>query len=285
MNIQYIKSFIALLSALLVFISSSVGGQTSPQGAVLTETQPFVLVDMAVRAQGITTDGECYYFSSNFFLTKTTFEGETLVSNLAAIPADLFASGCDHIGGITYYNGKIYAPLEDGDEYLTPYILIFDADTLKFTGKKQLLARELLPDGVPWCAADAERGLLYTSRWSHAAELCVYDLETLEFIKTVPLTDESGNPAQLDRIQGAEVFDGTLYCSSDIHDGQPVFSVNPESGVVSLLFTRGFTTRTEAEGMTVLTSEDGSPVFVSMDLTRDNMKLPWSMNIRKYILK
>ena len=88
-----------------------------------------------IRGQGVTTDGEYLYFSGNFFLNKTNIQThETVANNLLAIPPALLLKGCNHIGGIGYYDGKIYAPIEDGSAYQHPYIAIFFSFTFNRAG-------------------------------------------------------------------------------------------------------------------------------------------------------
>jgi len=265
-----IKSFLALITAMLVLFFNTINPDTgAPEGAELVETQTFTLVDALTRAQGLTTDGEVYYFSSNFFLLKTTFEGEVLARNMMAIPTDLLTSGSNHIGGISYYNGLIYAPIEDGSDYLHPYIVLFDAETLQCTGEIHELPQELHTEGVPWVAVDAARGCFYTAEWNHAKVLNVFDLATFTLIKTVPLVDGEGNPAELHRIQDAEMHEGLLYCSADIDEAKPILTADPETGVVTKLFDRNLGDA-EAEGLTIRDDGAGGFYIVTTDAGRLN---------------
>jgi hypothetical protein len=60
--------------------------------------------------------------------------------------------------------GKVYAPIKDGTKrpdgtrYLHPFIALFDAQTLRFTGEAHELPQALHTEGVPWIAVDARRG-------------------------------------------------------------------------------------------------------------------------------
>ena len=279
----FIKTFWSILCSIMLIISGSAATGAGPDEAELIDTQTFVMTDALIRAQGMTTDGDYYYFSSNFFMLKTTLEGEIVRENLAARPGDLLLKGSNHIGGISMYNGKIYAAVEDGDGSLSPNIVIYDPETLEPTGERYLLPQELHIDGVPWCAVDASRGYLYTAEWSHATQLNVFALDTMQLVKTVPLTDGSGSPAELHRIQGSEVYNGTLYCASDIEDTHPVYEVNPDTGVVKVLFNRNLG-EAEAEGMTILEDGSGGIIFVSMDIGQVN-GTPINVHIRKYIIK
>lgn len=274
------KAVWSFICAIMLVISGFLPA-VEPTGAELIETQTFVMTDALTRAQGMTTDGEYYYFSSNFFLIKTTLSGEVVLRNLMAIPADLLLKGLNHIGGCSYFDGRIYAAVEDGSDYLTPYIVIYDAETLEYTGERYLLPQELHVDGVPWCAVDAEKGVLYTGEWNHAVKLNVFDLYTMELIKEIPLIDEYSNIAEIHRVQGCEVHGGKLYCSSDTHEDQPVLSVDLETGVVREEFKRNLGDA-EAEGLTVLI-EDGEFYIITMDIGRIN-GVPINSNVRKYAI-
>lgn len=125
--------------------------------------------------QGITTDGEYYYTSASITalnlqaLAKFTFNDMELVdSHINPLPKECRDRGNDHIGGISYYNGKIYASVEDSDGYNHACIVVFDADTLEATGEVYDLNPEEYDDGVPWCAVDSETGYLYASKWTDA---------------------------------------------------------------------------------------------------------------------
>ena len=66
------------------------------------------------RSQGITSDGDTFWFSSKTTLIRTMGNYRTVVNaNYSAIPEELSELGIKHIGGLSYYNGYIYAGLED----------------------------------------------------------------------------------------------------------------------------------------------------------------------------
>ncbi len=118
------------------------------------------------HSQDVTTDGEHYYFSSRIGLVKTTLDGETEVAmNFNAIPKALRDNyGSAHIGGISYHDGKIYAAVEDSKVWQYPIVVIYDAQTLRYTGDYHILSAELQKNGLPWLAVDAERGYIYARR-------------------------------------------------------------------------------------------------------------------------
>lgn len=250
---RIIRTVWSALTAILFIVAAAVEfPPAQPVGATLLGQDTYMLEQALLRGQGVTNDGECFYFSGNYFLTKVSWDGGTILkTNHAAIPSALQRLGCDHIGGISFFDGKIYAAVEDGDEYLHPHIVVYDAETLKFTGECYELPRELHVYGVPWCAADARRGRLYTAEWSGARVLNVFNLADMSLIGTVPLS------MPLDRIQGAEMFGGTLYLSSDKGGEKNVFALDPETGEVSVAFARNIGEGYEAEGMTVSPAQGG----------------------------
>lgn len=152
----------------------------STDSAELVSTDTFVFEKALLMGQGITTDGEYYYTSGSIAalnltgLAKFTADDMEIVkSRVNPLPKECSRRGNNHIGGISYYNGKIYAPVEGGDEVYA-CIVVFDCETLKPTGEVYDLHNELYDDGVPWCAVDPETGYLYASKWSNAkTNLCL----------------------------------------------------------------------------------------------------------------
>ena len=230
-----------------------------PDGAEIVGKTRYVLLDAKVTSQGVTNDGEYYYFSGNKYLGKADIEtGEMIRTNIYAIPKVLQDKGCNHIGGLSYHNGYVYAAIEDGPDYNNSFIALYDAETLKFTGKYYELPHELHLEGVPWCEVDEENGYLYTAEWSNAVVLNVFDLETLEFVKTIPLSEP------VDRIQGAALYDGKLYLSCDEeNDSKRILSL-VKTGEVETAFARNVGKVFEAEDITITVDEQG-PVLHVLD--------------------
>ena len=232
----------------------------------LTGQDVFVFDQAFVMGQGITADGEYYYTSGAITaldmtaLAKFTFPDMTPVTHkINPLPEVCTARGNDHIGGISCYNGKIYASVEGGDE-CPAAIAVFDCADLSFTGELYDLPGELFPDGVPWLAVDGETGLLYASPWSHAQTVYVYDVnDGMRPVRRIPVA----GLGELDRIQGGEFYGGTLYLSRDIKDAGDVKQVlrfDPATGVAEVFATRGVgdVSRCETEGLTVYPAPDGS---------------------------
>ncbi len=212
------------------------------------------------RSQGITTDGKTFYFSSKTTLIRTESDARTPVNaNYFAIPDELKELGIKHIGGLSFYNGKIYAGLEDSKVWDYPIVGIFDAETLELE-KYYILDSETVTRGLPWVCVDGETGYLYcTDHSKNPTKLLVYDAANeMKFIKEIAL--ESSPYA----IQGAEFNDGFIYAATN-DDTQAIYKINPENGATEKLFDRNLTSGSEGEGMTFIT-ENGKTVLVAMDM-------------------
>ena len=266
--IRKIWYVITLPLLLITMLTSPVASST--ETAQLISENTFVFEKALLMGQGITTDGEYYYTSGALAaidvtaLAKFTFDDMEIVkSRINPLPSECSKRGDDHIGGISYYNGKIYASVEDSDGYDYPCIVVFDCETLKATGEIYNLPAENYDDGVPWCAVDPETGYLYASKWSEAKTIYVYDINnSMKLVKEIPLT----GLGVIDRIQGGEFYNGTLYLSNDIHDNgniKNILSVDVETGEVKLFAQRDVGgENVEAEGMTFRKSENGAVMHV-----------------------
>lgn len=255
-----LAAFMTFLSALTLGIDALSAGKRHPE----VSKDNVLLIGAAERSQGITTDGKYYYFSSKWGLTKSELDGKTRVkSNPLAIPKELKDEyGLAHIGGISYSKADncIYAGLEDSKVWEYPVIAVYDADTLKFTGRYYILDKALHTRGLPWVAVDNDRGLLITLDHSKKAnELIFYDIaDNMKYVGSVKLSETVRS------IQGAEMYGGMLYAATN-DDTQAVYKIDPKSGEVSKYFDRNLTKGSEGEGITVLETADGA-VFHAIDM-------------------
>ena len=250
----------------LTLITSPVASST--ETAELVSKNTFVFEKALLMGQGITTDGEYYYTSGAIAaldltaLAKFTFDDMELVdSHINPLPDVCTDRKDDHIGGISYYNGKIYASVEDSDDYLSPCIVVFDCETLECTGEVYDLPAEVYDDGVPWCAVDGETGLLYASKWNDINTIYAYDInDSMKLVKEIPLSQT------IHRIQGGEFYNGKLYLSNDIEDNgnfKNILSVDESSGNVEIAALRDVGgDNVEAEGLTFFPADDGSVMHV-----------------------
>ena len=146
---------------------------------------------------------------------------------------------------------------------MTACVVTFDCETLLPTGEIYDLPNEQFDDGVPWLAVDGETGLLYATKWDHAKTLYVYDVnDGMRPVREIALT----GLGELDRIQGGEFYQGTLYLSNDCKESggvKRILTADVETGEVSVLAERNVgTDNCEAEGLTVWPAADGSFLHV-----------------------
>lgn len=279
-----VRTIWSIVGSLVILLSGLINGgviDCSPN-AELIRTEQFTLDEALLMSQGITTDGEYFYTSGSIAaldlvgMAKWTADGfEKVIYNHFAIPKEIKKKyNSDHIGGISYYDGKIYAATEDDSDTYN-LILIYDAETLEFTGEYYDLGTEYLDDGIPYCAVDGENGYLYTSQFHETDCILAYNLDDMTFSHKIMLSEP------IDRIQGAEYYDGLLYMSYDVENSatEKVQTVDVKTGKVETLFERTVSGRDhEAEGLTVYPMEDGSFIHIA-----DYDKLI-SVSIRHYSL-
>lgn len=212
------------------------------------------------RSQGMTCDGENFYFSSKTTLVKTKKDAKTYIStNFNAIPEELSKNyGIKHIGGISYYDGKIYAGLEDSKVWNNPIVAVYDANSLELS-EFYLMDNETFTRGMPWVTVDGESGYLYCADHSKTpTKLLVYDVnDNMNFIKEIELSES------VPSIQGGEFFEGTLYCATN-DETAAIYKIDVSNGTVSKLLDRNLVGG-EGEGMTFIIV-DGKTKLVAMDL-------------------
>ncbi len=262
-----LRNLIILPLLILTLITNPVAKSTD--SAELISKDTFVLDQAFMMGQGITTDGEYYYTSGALtavnltILAKFTVDDMELVDSVINPLPDICSDrGNNHIGGISYYNGKIYASVEGPNEGY-PCIVVFDAETLTCTGEVYDLPVEIYSDGVPWCAVDKDTGYLYASKWSEAEAVYCYDINNeMALVKEIPLT----GLGVIDRIQGGEFYEGSLYLSNDIKDNgniKNILKLDTATGEVSVFAERNVgSENVEAEGLTFLETDDGAVMHV-----------------------
>lgn len=241
------------------------GTASSTKEVELVKEEKMVLDAAMYAGQGITTDGEYYYTSGSLTafgvagLAKWDAETfEQVAVNTKAIPEKYVnAHDSDHIGGISYYDGKIYAAVENEAEDFS-LVITYDTETLQPVDSYKM-PNEYLPDGIPWCAVDADNGYLYCSPFNDVDYIVACDLETMEFSHIIELSET------VYRIQGGEVYEGVLYLSNDDESNRDkILTVDISTGEVKRLCTRTLPSvaGNEAEGLTVYPMEDGSFIHV-----------------------
>lgn len=136
-----------------------------------------------------------------------------------AIPEDLRSKGYNHIGDIDYFNGIIFAPLEDV-YYRKPVVALYNASNLSFIR----VIGPLPQSHMPWVALDS-KGHIYSSEFSNVGEIKVYDMSG-NLIQTIELN------ATLQRVQGGCIlYDTYLFLSTD-DGGDWIYAVDIVTGIV-----------------------------------------------------
>ena len=270
-TVSILKSVRILLVAIFAGICSILSPlPSSNEQAKLVSQSQYVLDEAFASGQGISADGEYLYTSgamSALYMTALSkidmSTGEVVQKNLSALPFEFTKKGYDHIGAISVLGDTIYAPVEHRSNK-DPLVLLFDKNTLEYTGKYYAVDQTYLNDGIPWCAVDADSGLLYTSPFHHAKYILAFSLEDMSFVKKIDLSFE------LDRIQGAVCHDGKLFANLDPNDPKGVKivkSVDLETGEVSNLFERNVTGLfgCETEGITLNFTPEGKMQVIIAD--------------------
>ena len=266
-----IKKIVSLFLCLSLSFIAAIdnGGENTLENAEYLGSKYFAGSDARCSTQGITNDGTYYYTTGAVValgfngLEKIDMEtGEVVLQNTNAMPKELKKQSFNHLGGCTYFEGKIYVAVEDIMRK-HPCIAVFSAETLQFTGEYKILGDEIQPNGnLPWCAVDEENRILYTGVSRGGEFVNALDIDTLELIEKRPIEHS------LYRVQGAEFYDGLLYIScNDETKVKHVYAVDPESGEIQTVLERkSGTNSVEAEGITVRTDEDGSLLLDVLDV-------------------
>lgn len=267
-------------------IQPCAGAETWTKTSEQTFRGPWVLL----RSQGVTHDGDSWIFSWQGGLEGTTDGYVTRA--LGTWPPDNFSDisinpdgtnhvGGTHIGDVDAIDGIVYAPLEDGEqdlgvitindpEYQQSHIVLYDANTLRYTGVKYPVPPDLQRDGVPWIAIDPATREAYTGEWGMTRDtLNVFDLE-MNLKRTLPLVYPAsfGEGFHLSRIQGGEVFGGALYVARD-DEQQTIYKIDMFSGLVTRLFSLNGTEPSELEGLAIHPTADGALLHVILITDND----------------
>lgn len=252
------KRLLSCAAAILILFSNGLNSFFNGNVYPFDSLTKSIGLETLARSQGVTTDGESWIFSGRSALIKKSIDSdETLAVNIKPFKG-LEEYGVSHIGGISYYNGLVYAALEDSKKWQSPMVAIYDAETLEFTGRYVLLDNTLLTRGCPWVCCDKERGFFYVAECSDTKELYCYDIESLRFVRSVQLEDT------VDEIQGAEMYKGKMYAATN-DSTRAVYCIDVETGRVNKCFDRIMYQPKlidnfggEGEDITVLEMDDGT---------------------------
>jgi hypothetical protein len=212
----------------------------------------FSTQDSLARGQGVATDGARWYFSGTLSLQIAALD-YSVIKTATLPPAMALLYKSDHIGDIDTANGILYAPIEDGKNgYKNPKLALFDASNLS-QGKTYDISSSRQTAGVPWVAVNGPANELYLAEWNPTTLLDVYDLASVSYRRSLPLLPPPG--VTVGRVQGAKLFEGALYLSTDLLN-KTIFKMNLEIGTVLPLFD--MSAAKEEEGLAFLARPDGS---------------------------
>lgn len=259
------KRIVSMVFALLITFSNGINSFFNGDIYPYESNTKVIGLETLGRSQGVTTDGESWIFSGKNSLTRVSLDGKKILAVNFSPFKGLEEYGVDHIGGISYYNGFVYASMEDSKVWNSPSVAVFDAKTLKFTGEFNLFDKEILYRGCPWVCCDAENGLLYAANSRNTTEIFGFDIKTFELVKTIPLSVEHK------AIQGAEMYEGYMYAATN-DATRAVYKINIQTGESQKYFDRIMYEPKlidnfggEGEDITVLKMEDGT-LFHTLDI-------------------
>ena len=264
-----LKTILSYMTIVIVSFTSIIcpTPESTDSAEILNEFS-YGLVEAFVTGQGLDETDDYFYSSGSLAAIKLCClgiidkdSGKIIKQNIDALPNEFKQQTYDHIGDISVQNGVIYAPVENEAE-TDPLVLIYDAETLEYTGTYYAVDWTYLKDGIPWCATD--ENYLYTSQFNNAERLVVYNIDDMSFSHTVELSET------LKRVQAGDVLDGKAYLNCDPKEGnKTVYEVDLSTGEVTLLCDRNTTGfDTETEGMCVRRNDAGELILNISDYNK-----------------
>jgi len=258
--LNFLKKALSLFFIVSLFLTGRLNSAFNGDIYPFESESAVIGIETLTRAQGVTNDGEYFYFSGKNSLEKTDLSTKEIIAlNTRAIPDELSDKyGVKHIGGISCAGGYIYAPLEDSKVWKHPLIALYDADTLEYSGIYYELPAEYFTRGVPWVVCDEKNGVAYAGDSAAKSEIYVFSLADFSFTGILTLKEE------IKKIQGGEAYNGLLYFGTNDRT-RAVYTVDTESGEVTKLFDRiMYEYKTidnfggEGEDLTILPMADGT---------------------------
>ena len=268
--LDFLKKTPSILLTLTVFLTLLTDpGAADTSTSILVSEDVKTVIDASFMSEGLTTDGSVYYTSGSLPFAKYTALAKYDVGTMKRVKYkifpvnwDLIKKGYDRIGGISYYNGKLYAAMESVGGKAAPCIAVFSADSLSYETSYDLPA-SWFPDGIAWVAVDANTGYLYTAAKSDAESIHAFQINaTMAHVVETDLADG----AVLTNVNGGDFYKGVLYLSCNTHSSRKeIVKVDVKKGVVTPYMTREVGSADAVAGdVTVFPSPyDGSLVHVS----------------------
>ncbi len=231
------------------------GGCFDPISGTQLNDWPFQLETYTEKLQGITTDSNNWYMTSdenNLFQGKGRLFIFPLSADLTGTPTEIVDPfpDWDHPGDIDYYNGWIYVALEEGLNNKKHAIGAIPTSTIS---NKSTYKTFEFPSGYPqrvgsfpWIARDPYSGFFYSSLFNPSdstnstSELIRYKA-SYNFFDGSPSGFEYCGTVTLDepiyRVQGGDFSpSGRLYLATDPQDQSEI-----NKGVIKVVEMRGNT--------------------------------------------
>ena len=181
--------------------------------------------ELRVVNEGIAHDDKHWYFTNQHFIYKTKqWPIEIELANYKAIGEELTHKSYNHIGDIDIIGDLIIGGIEanEGNGALASWNTT-DLSMIKYRVTEQ--------GDMPWVAIDKTTRRIYSCAWNDQAQLQMYDLDTFEFIGTLPVNTDNNSPLLPKEIQGGAFYNGDLYLCTNIDDA--IWKINIATGVVS----------------------------------------------------
>lgn len=261
---DFLKKTPSIFMALTVFLSLMTDpGAANTDTSILVGEEIKTVFDASFMSEGLTTDGKAFYTSGSLSFAKYTALAKYEIGTMKRIKYklfpvnwDLIKKGYDHIGGISYYDGKIYAAMESASGRAAPCIAVFDADSLSYETSYDLPA-SWFPDGIAWVAVNSSDGCLYTAAKNDATSIHAFQINaTMAHVEQIDLADG----AALRGVQGGEFDGGALILSCD-NPG------NSRKDVLRVIFERDENHVRYGKVETFMTRQTGKADSVAGDVT------------------
>jgi hypothetical protein len=207
---------------------------SNPVRTITAQVSSETEVDPIFR-QGVarTSNGWAFSFNDGLYLTDDTFARTAEL--MPAIPDEWKARGFDHIGDIDVVDGVLYAPLEQEDYGKgAQAMLLYDATTLQYRSGLDVAQHE-----ASFVTVDDDTGIAYSMDNFGGDALLLYDTrDDWKPLDPLPMS------TFVDRVQGADIYDGAVWLSTD-DDTDGVYRVDLADGSVQSLGSIG---RIDGEG-------------------------------------
>ena len=255
---SFFRKAFSLIFAFLFSVVGGISAQPSVQTGelVFLQEKAYPFGEGAAFCQGIAADetffygtGCIKYLDYNAIVKIDAKTGEILQYNDMCLPAEVMRMGYSHLGDCACANGRIYAACE-AFFFINPAVMVFDADSLRFT-EYHVLPEEGRGNGhIPWVCVDGDT--LYYSQARNVDEIRMLDLRDFSYKGSVKLD------TTITKVTGGDILDGTLYLSSNSDGSKKItYGIDLSTGRTAVCFVRDTgSVLTEAEGLAVSKNEN-----------------------------